>query len=97
MTPEETNMTPEETNILEIEINPRTGLPYKQSAKLREQKRKWAANNPDKINKHVRVWQDAHREKMYEWQCAYHRRKREEHKYLLELFSEALSDGEVQV
>lgn len=90
-------MTTEETNILEIEINPRTGLPYKQSAKIRESKRKWALKNPDAINKHVRKWQEANRDKMYEWQTAYQRRKRQEHKYLLELFGEGLAEMEVQV
>lgn len=90
-------MNVEESNVLEIEINPRTGLPYKQSAKIREQKRKWALKNPDAINKHVRAWQALHKDKVYEWQTAYQRRKRQEHKYLLELFSEGLDDMEVSL
>jgi hypothetical protein len=81
----------------EPEINPRTGLPYKQSAKLREQKRQWALKNPDAINKHVRAWQESNRDRMYAWQRAYHQRKREEHKYLLELFSEGVGDMEVNL
>ena len=90
-------MNIEQTNILEIEINPRTGLPYKQSAKVREQKRKWRNNNPDVVNAHIRKWQDNNREKMYAIQIAYHRRKREEHKYLLELFNEGLGDVEIEI
>ena len=88
---------PEVTNILQIEINPRTGMPYKQSAKLREQKRKWASNNLDAINKNVRKWQDNNRSKMYKWQVEYQRRQRAQHKYLLELFNEALGNVEIQL
>ena len=90
-------MNIEETSFLEIEINPRTGLPYRQSAKLREQKRQWALRNQNAVIKHVRKWQDNNREKMYAIQCAYHRRKRAEHKYLLELFNEGLGDLDVAV
>lgn len=90
-------MNIEQTNILEIEINPKTGLPFKQSAKVREQKRKWASRNLDVINKHVRKWQDTHRPQLSKIQCAYHKRKREEHKYLLELFHEALENMDVVV
>jgi len=75
----------------EVEINPRTGLPYKQSKKLREQKMKWRNNNPDVVIKHIRKWQDNNRAKMYASQVEYARRKREEHKYLLELFKESVA------
>jgi len=85
-------MSSEQTEQPIIEINPRTGLPYKQSAKIREQKRKWRNNNTELVNKHIRIWQDNNREKMYAFQVAYHRRKRAEHKYLLELFNEGLDE-----
>jgi hypothetical protein len=60
-----------------IEINPRTGLPYKQSAKLREQKRKWTKNNRDIINCHSCLWQLRNKEKMAVIQANYYRRKKE--------------------
>lgn len=90
-------MNIEQTNILEIEINPRTGLPYKQSAKLREQKRQWALRNPEKVLNNSLKWADNNRARLYKIQCAYHKRKREEHKYLLELFNEGLGEVEILV
>lgn len=81
----------------EIEINPRTGLPYKQSAKLRAQKLKWSKNNRETVNKCTRDYQKRHPEQMCSYQKAYQQRLREERLYFLELFSEGLVDFEINV
>jgi len=76
----------------EVEINPRTGLPYKQSKKLREQKMNWARRNPEKISSNSTKWAENNRAKLYKIQSAYHKRKREEYKYLLELFRGSIEE-----
>jgi hypothetical protein len=74
----------------EQEINPRTGLPYKTSAKVRGYKSKWRLNNTPVVIEHIRKWQANNRDKVLEYQYRYMRKKNEEHKYLKELFSEGL-------
>ena len=81
---------PEQTETEEPEINPRTGLPYKQSAKLRAQKLKWRNANRELVNKHTRAYQERNKAEVYKRQVEYMRRNRERHRYLLELFNEAL-------
>jgi hypothetical protein len=80
---------PEEID--ESEINPRTGLPYKQSAKLRAQKLKWSKNNRETVNKCTRAYHERNKEQLYEYQRAYHQRLKEERLYFYELFGEALA------
>lgn len=74
----------------EPEINPRTGLPFKQSAKLRAQKMAWRNKNADVVNAHIRKWQLENRDKMNEYQYKWLRKRTAELKYLKEIFSEAL-------
>ena len=75
----------------EPEINPRTGLPYKQSAKLRAQKLKWRNANRELVNKHTRAYQKRNPEIYYRNHKAYLQRLREERLYFYELFGEALA------
>lgn len=79
-----------ETIVDEPEINPRTGLPYKTSAKVRGYKTKWRLNNTPVVIEHIRKWQANNRDKVLEYQYRYMRKRNEEHKYLKELFTEVL-------
>ena len=74
----------------EIEINPRTGQPYKQSKKIREQKRNWAKKNPQASVPHIKKWIENNRERWNTICRANQEKARLEHKYLRELFAEAL-------
>lgn len=74
----------------EPEINPRTGLPYKQSAKLRAQKMAWRNKNAEIVTSHIRKWQANNRDKLTEYQVAYSRRRIAKLKYLEELFNDAI-------
>ena len=74
----------------EIEINPRTGQPYKQSKRIREQKRNWARKNPQASVPFIKNWIRNNRER---WNaiCRINQAKtRMELLYLRELFAEAL-------
>lgn len=79
-----------ETIVDKPEINPRTGLPYKTSVKVRGYKTKWRLNNTPVVIEHIRKWQANNRDKVLEYQYRYMRKRNEEHKYLKELFTEVL-------
>ncbi len=88
--PEEPEEPEEPKEPEEPEINPRTGLPYRQSSKLRAQKLKWRNANKEVVCKHVVDWQKRNRAQMYSYQKTYQKRLREERLYFLELFGEGL-------
>jgi len=78
----------------EVEINPRTGQPYKTSRSVRESKAKWAKKNPEVARACVYRWIDNNREKWNEMcnknQKIYNAKIREEVLYFRELFTEAI-------
>ena len=74
----------------EIEINPRTGQPYKTSRSVRASKAKWAKKNPEATRACVYRWIDNNRDRFNELCRANQLKARLENAYLRELFAEAL-------
>jgi hypothetical protein len=74
----------------QIEINPRTGQPYKTSPAARKAKAKWAKKNPEVARACVYRWIDNNRGRFNEICRESQRRTREELYYFRELFTEAL-------
>jgi hypothetical protein len=78
----------------EIEINPRTGQPYKTSPAQRKAKAKWSKKNPEASRAAVYRWIDNNRDRWNEMcnknQKIYNAKIREEVLYFRELFTEAI-------
>jgi len=74
----------------EVEINPRTGLPYKTSRSVRESKARWAKKNPGASTPYIKNWIQNNRERWNEICRENQLKARLEHKYLRELFAEAI-------
>jgi len=74
----------------EIEINPRTGQPYKTSPAQRKAKAKWSKKNPEASRAAVYRWIGNNRERWNEMCRMNQLKHRIENAYFRELFAEAL-------
>ena len=74
----------------EVEINPRTGQPYKTSPAQRKAKAKWSKKNPEASRAAVYRWIGNNRERWNEMCRMNQLKHRIENAYFRELFAEAL-------